>query len=463
MMAGSATPGSSRPPARTASALSEGILGGSDSAESGDDLSLEDEADGVPGGGLQRSQSKPVQALTAGMNKVGLTDPKLQAGVIIFLLILGLVLFLAFVAPGMYNAMRVVLEFSEQHLGFFISVLIVGSLAVLCANPVPGSHVTLLFIAYHYGVPVNHEDPQMGGGCESTGFLFLNARAACFTHGAFFLYVVYTIASVVNFTLLRNCCGESANRQAKKKGGDYVIAVDAVISAGGWQTFQAMMLLRLTPVPIGLQTLTLSVTSIGAPIQKKLDRAAAAAPAAGTALPAAGEGEGAAEAAADGTLLEGVLAKRGYEIGWPYLGASLLGNVKLAVFDALVGVNVKELDKAANGGGENNTEVIILMIGLAGLIATIGVVGAWAKRELDRMHRQSVSAGSLSELELGGIDGVDNPLGGAQAAVDEDPIVLTPPVAAEPPQSSIPPPSPEGATAAADAGGGGGESDETPL
>ena len=103
------------------------------------------------------------------------------------------------------------------------------------------------------------------------------------------------------------------------------------------------------------------------------------------------------------------------------------------------------------------------MIGLAGLIATIGVVGAWAKRELDRMHRQSVSAGSLSELELGGIDGVDNPLGGAQAAVDEDPIVLTPPVAAEPPQSSIPPPSPEVATAAADAGGGGGESDETPL
>lgn len=443
------------PPASgTSSGLSENILGGS---ESGDDLSLDSAelaADGSPrgergrgGDGLQRSQSRPVQALTVGMNKVGLTDPKLQAGIIIFLLILGLVLFLAFVAPQMYNSMRAVLEFSEGHLGVYISVLIVGTLAVLCANPVPGSHVTLLFIAYHYGVPANLEEPEKGGGCTSTGFWFLSANTTCFTHGAFFLYVVYTIASVVNFTVLRNCCGEAANRQAKKKGGDYVIAVDSVISAGGWQTFQAMMLLRLTPVPIGLQTLTLSVTSIGAPIQKRNGAGGGA------------DGEDAA-AAADGTLLEVVLNKRGYQIGWPYLGASLLGNIKLAVFDALVGVNIKQLDRAANGEGENNTEVVILMIGLGGLILTIVIVGAWAKRELDRMHRKSISASDLPGLELGGISGVENPVGGALPP-DDDPIVFDLPTPAEQPQKQgqqqqqqqTPPPSPDRSVPISSAGG----------
>ena len=451
MMAGAAGP------AKTTSALSDGLFGGGGGADDAEkklgaadgETAADDEKENS-GGGPARSQSKPVIVLTKGMNRIGLTDPKLQLGVISTLLILALVLFLAFVAPQMYNQMRVVLEFSEANLGYIPSVLIVGSLAVCCANPVPGSHVTLLFIAYHYGVPINREDPAQGGACESTGFLFMSARAACFFHGAGFLYVVYTIASVVNFTMLRNCCGECANREAKKKGGDYVIAVDSVISAGGWQTFQAMMLLRMTPVPIGLQTLTLSVTSIGAPIEKRAPSpeaqlAAAQAGLRSTMVPGTGEAEAEAEAeaAADGSLLADVLAKKGYQIGWPYLGAALIGNIKMAIFDALVGVNVKELDKAANGeGGGDNTELIILLIGLGGLLATIGVIGMWAKRELDRMHRRSVSNGSM-DLNPNAMDldpnGVENPVSGA--VVDDDPIVLDP--SPMEPQQGAPPPSPE--------------------
>ena len=35
-----------------------------------------------------------------------------------------------------------------------------------------------------------------------------------------------------------------------------------------------------------------------------------------------------------------------------------------AAFDALVGVNVNALDKAANGKSDDHTELVILMIGL---------------------------------------------------------------------------------------------------
>ena len=56
------------------------------------------------------------------------------------------------------------------------------------------------------------------------------------------------------------------------------------------------------------------------------------------------------------------------------------GNVKMAVFDCLLGVNVKELDKLAHGtasAADDDTELVIMMIGLGGIIATILVVGAW--------------------------------------------------------------------------------------
>ena len=314
-------------PAKTTSALSDSILGAQVGAP---DDQPEDDGE-TAGENAAGALVVVVVAMTAGMNKVGLTDPRLQASIIISLLIVGLILFLTFVAPQIYNMMADVTEFSDDNLGYWSTILIVGTLAVACANPMPGSHVTLLFIAYHYGVPVNREEPALGGACESTGFLFLNATGACFLHGAGFLYGIYTIGSVVNFTLLRHCCGECANREAKKKGGDYVIAVDSVISAGGWQTFQAMMLLRMTPIPIGLQTLTLSVTSIGAPIEKRgpspeAELAAAQAGKRSTMVPGQ-----AAAAAADGSLLAEVLGKTGWQIGWPYMAAALIGNIKMCV------------------------------------------------------------------------------------------------------------------------------------
>ena len=246
-----------------------------------------------PGPPLGRTKSKPEEVLSVGLTKIGLTDPKLQAGIIIVLLITGFVLLLTFVVPNLYNLMEKLLDEGEATFGEFAVVLIVGALAVLCANPVPGSHMTLLFIAFHWGVPVDPDDPHSGGACESQGAWFLSKRAVCFMHGTFFLYVVYCIAMVVNFMWLRNCCGTKANAYARRKGGDYVVAVDSVISAGGWQTFQAMLLLRMTPVPIGLQTLTLSVTSIGAPLYR--------------------------EAAPPGS------SKRPLRVGWPYMGAGLLG------------------------------------------------------------------------------------------------------------------------------------------
>ena len=52
----------------------------------------------------------------------------------------------------------------------------------------------------------------------------------------------------------------------------------------------------------------------------------------------------------------------------------------MAVFDCLLGVNVKELDKLAHGtasAADDDTELVIMMIGLGGIIATILVVGAW--------------------------------------------------------------------------------------
>ena len=122
----------------------------------------------------------------------------------------------------------------------------------------------------------------------------------------------------------------------------------------------------------------------------------------------------------------------------------------MCIRDRLVGVNVKELDKAANGDGDNDTELIILMIGLAGLILTIGIVGAWAKRELDRMHRQSISSRDLTGLELGGIDGVDNPIGSALPP-DDDPIVLEPTAPAQTAHQQQPPPPPSPAAPTANA------------
>ena len=304
------SPGASRGTPRGSrsapSSLGEGLF-----AESGDGASLDGEggeapgspasagldapasAGSPPGPPLGRTKSKPEEVLSVGLTKIGLTDPKLQAGIIIVLLITGFVLLLTFVVPNLYNLMEKLLDEGEATFGEFAVVLIVGALAVLCANPVPGSHMTLLFIAFHWGVPVDPDDPHSGGACESQGAWFLSKRAVCFMHGAFFLFVVYCIAMVVNFMWLRNCCGTKANAYARRKGGDYVVAVDSVISAGGWQTFQAMLLLRMTPVPIGLQTLTLSVTSIGAPLYR--------------------------EAAPPGS------SKRPLRVGWPYMGAGLLG------------------------------------------------------------------------------------------------------------------------------------------
>ena len=65
------------------------------------------------------------------------------------------------------------------------------------------------------------------------------------------------------------------------------------------------------------------------------------------------------------------------------------GNVKMAVFDCLLGVNVKELDKLAHGtasAADDDTELVIMMIGLGGIIATILVPqsdAAAAKASLD--------------------------------------------------------------------------------
>jgi|EP01047_Picozoa_sp_COSAG01_P025443 hypothetical protein len=343
---------------------------------------------------MELSQARVLRCLTQGLRLVGLQNKHCRCALALLLVSAGALAFLSLVAPYFYDLVAGAVSWSDENIGEFRSFLLVWFLGVLCAFPLPGSQISLLFIGYHYGSPA-------GGGCRGT-------HATCFVGGMGFLWLIYSTATITNFLAIRRSCGRGLNSYARRKGGPVAEAIDTVVSGdqGGWDSFQVVLLLRLTPMPIGMQTMLCAATSI--------------------------------------------------PLAVPYITAGLVGNIKLAFADTLLAVHIRRMGDVARGnrggdycdgrpennstdgtngawmevevegvdmcvdgpggggaGGQQQTSADILIVvgGLISILVVVAVVGLQAKRELARMEARSKASG-------GGAPGGSS---GGMAAVAEEP------------------------------------------
>ena len=365
-----------------------------------------------------------VNVLAQLLRTLGCKSSKYINLVILLAVAVGALAFLAFIAPFFYKLIAGGVSWSERHIGSFGSFLMVWMLGVICAFPLPGSHISLLFIGYHYGSPAKpgHDDEVDGlAGCYGT-------ELGCFLHGMGFLWLIYSTATITNFVAMRRLCGFRLNAYAKRKGGPMAEAIDAVISGGQeWtESFQVVLLLRITPMPVGMQTCLCAATSI--PLQlpyvaagllgnvklafadtllaihiRRMGEVAYAGAGASTArCGGSGNSTAAAAAAASPSPAPGTVDKDGSPLtdgghGHTHEVAEVEDGVVMCV-DEADGV------AGAEGTGRASSDMVILILGVVSILVVIALVGIKAKRQLEQMEqthsaRSSVGVEAVEAVE----------------------------------------------------------------